>query len=367
MIRVLFFLLLVYNTAYSQVDLKKGLRAHYPYDGNFNDVSGNNNNPFYNNATLTADRFGKANSAVHFNGKDQYIRIPNYPSLNTKDQITISVWVRPTGFYRDICHASSIVTKGGGNYEPGDYALRFDDALFTNGTGCSDTIPDEIHQNFRGTGTALIAYSPLIVKNEWYAVTYTNDGKTARLYVNCELKYSVPFHETFSNHHDLYIGRTNDEFFNFWMNGDLDDLRIYDRALNADEINALCGKKAEVKKPEVKLEQRKTELMQELEVEHNEVSITLYDNGTVDGDSITLVYNDSIITTHKLLTEQPLTYVIKIAPGAARNELLMYAENMGSIPPNTAMMIIYDGNKRHEVSIRSSDKTSGMVKFKLLE
>jgi hypothetical protein len=87
----------------------------------------------------------------------------------------------------------------------------------------------------------------------------------------------------------------------------------------------------------------------------------------VDGDSITLIYNDSILTTHKMLTEKPLTFWIKIKPGSERNELQMYAENLGSIPPNTALMVIYDGNKRYEVNIKSTEKTNGSVSFKLRE
>ncbi|MBK6635729.1 MAG: hypothetical protein IPG38_16860 [Chitinophagaceae bacterium] len=54
------------------------------------------------------------------------MRIPNKPSLNFSDQISLSVWVRPTGFYYDICHASHHFSKGGGNYNPGNYAPRFD-------------------------------------------------------------------------------------------------------------------------------------------------------------------------------------------------------------------------------------------------
>jgi hypothetical protein len=45
----------------------------------------------------------------------------------------------------------------------------------------------------------------------------------------------------------------------------------------------------------------------------------------------------------------------------------MYAENLGSIPPNTALMVIYDGNKRYEVNIKSTEKTNGSVSFKLRE
>jgi hypothetical protein len=368
--------LLLSQICAAQVNLDKGLQAYYPFDGNANDASGNNNNPVFNNATITTDRFGKPNSAYHFNGVYQYIRIPNTPSLNLKNQISISAWVRPTGFYYGICHASQIISKGGGNYSPGYYALRFDDALFSGGTGCDGGLCDTLHQSFRGTGTVLEPYAgDFIKKDKWYHVLYSNDGKTAKLYVDCELKYSVAFPETFTSNEDLFFGKSDDSFFPFWLNGDLDDIRIYNRALSDLEIFALCSDTPVVKKTEptvtlqkpITIEKRNNELIKEFVVDHDSISVTLYDNGVVDGDSITLIYNDSILATHQLLTEKPLTFYIKIAPGNQRNELQMYAENLGSIPPNTALMVIYDGNKRYEVNIKSTEKTNGSVSFRLRE
>jgi len=375
MIRLLFCFLLIIGNATAQVNLEKGLQAYYPFNGNADDASGNNNHPVFNNATITADRFGKPNSAWHFNGAFQYMRIPNSPSLNFNNLISLSVWVRPTGFYHDICHASQVISKGGGNYNPGNYALRFDDALYTMGSGCNGAACDSVHQNFRGTGTVLSPYGgDFIKKNQWYNVLYTNDGKTAKLYVNCELKYSVVFPETFTNEEDLFFGKSDDPYFPFWLNGDLDDIRIYNRTLTDEEIYSLCNEIKEPIKPKpvvlekpVELEKRDNELIKEFLVDHDSISVTLYDNGVVDGDSITLIYNDSVLTTHRLLTEKPLTFFIKIAPGNQRNELQMYAENLGSIPPNTALMVIYDGEKRYEVNIKSTEKTNGSVSFKLRE
>jgi Concanavalin A-like lectin/glucanases superfamily len=373
--------LLIAQFCSAQVSLDKGLQAYYPFNGNANDASGNNNNPTFNNATITADRFGNPNSAYHFNGLYQYMRIPNKPSINFKNEITLSVWVRPTGFYYGICHASQLISKGGGNYNDGNYALRYDDALFSGGKGCDGGRCDTLHQNFRGTGTVLKPYGgDFIKKGKWYNVLYTNDGKTARLYVDCLLKYTVTFPETFTNTEDLFFGKSDDDLFPFWFNGDLDEIRIYNRALNNQEITSLCSDSILVKKvgkpdsviiPPVKtvpvLEKRDNELMKEFTVDHDSISVTLYDNGIVDGDTITLVYNDSILTTHKMLTEKPLTFWIKIKPGNQRNELQMYAENLGSIPPNTALMVIYDGTKRYEVNIKSTEKTNGSVSFKLRE
>ena len=373
--------LLMTEFCFAQVNLKQGLQAWYPFNGNANDESGNNNNPVKNNATITSDRFGNTNSAYHFNGLYQYIQIPNKPSLNFGKEISLSVWVRPTGFYYGICHASQLISKGGGNYNPGNYALRFDDALYSAGNGCNGSKCDTLHQNFRGTGTVLKPYpGDFIKKNKWYNVLYSNDGKTAKLYVDCELKYSVTFPETFTNNEDLFFGKSDDEFFPFWLNGDLDEIRIYNRALHADEIFSLCNEKEEPKKidtiktveliapaKEVILEKRNNDLVREITVDHDSISVTLYDNGDIDGDSITLIYNDKILTTHQRLTDKPLTFFIKIAPGNSRNELVMYAENLGSIPPNTALMIIYDGTKRYELNINSTKNSNGSVSFKLRE
>ncbi len=370
--KALFICLLLVNAAgFAQVNLKEGLVAYYPFSGNAVDESGNNNDPVFNNATLTADRFGNPNSAYHFNGINSYMKIPNRPGINMSNQVTLSAWVRPTGFYYGVCHASCILSKGLGNYMPGDYALRFDDALYSKGNGCADTICDTVHQNFRGTGTTMEPYTPFINKDKWYSVTYTNDGTTAKLYVDCKLAYSIKFPETFTNNLDLYFGRVNDEFFPFWFNGDLDEVRIYSKALDSAAIFALCNTKPPMVKPveavkPVVLEERKKELVRQITVDHDSVTVTLYDNGVVDGDSVTLIYNKAIITQHLRLTEKPVTFTIKI-DAAGKNELQMYAENMGSIPPNTALMVIYDGNKRYEVTIRSTEKTNGAVSFKLKE
>ncbi|MGG9964516.1 LamG domain-containing protein [Ferruginibacter sp. SUN106] len=384
-----FILLLLCNTGFAQVNITKGLKAYYPFNGNANDASGNNNNPVFNNATLTSDRIGNPNSAYHFNGINTYIQIPNNPSLNFGNQVTLAVWVRPTGFYYDICHASSIILKGTADYYPGNYALRFDDALFTGSKGCSgDPLTDSVHLNFRGTGTSQIPYTPYIKKNQWYSLVYTNDGTTAKLYVDCELKYAINFKETFTNNDDLLFGKTNDPIFPFWLNADIDDVRIYDRALNTNEIFALCKEEKKkdtnkapepVKAPfidtiktsttpkETPLEKRNNELVKQITVEHDSVSVTLYDNGEIDGDSVTLIYNNKIITTHQRLSDKPITFNLKVEPGNNRNELVMYAENLGSIPPNTALMVIYDGKKRYELNISSTKDSNGVVAFRLKE
>ena len=123
---ILPFLLIICTLCYGQVDLNLGLRAYYPFSDNATDVSGNNNNPVFNNATLTADRLGNPNSAYHFNGVDNYMKILSSTSINTSNKLSLVAWVKPQGFYMGTCHGNSIMMKGDADYLTGNYLLRFD-------------------------------------------------------------------------------------------------------------------------------------------------------------------------------------------------------------------------------------------------
>lgn len=242
--RTLFFCLLVSNSLFAQVNLNQGLVAYYPFTGNANDQSGNNNNPSFNNATLTSDRFGNPNSAYSFDGSGSYIQIPNSASLNLGNQISLCAWVKPEGYYSGTCHGNSILMKGDGDYLPGNYHLRFDDNGYTDGQNCVNPITDEAHENFYGVNTGVPAggYNPFIQIGQWYSVVFTYDGVTAKLYVNCELVITNQITtSSFSNAYDLFLGRLNDPQYPYWLNGVLDEVRIYNRAINQDEVKAYGG------------------------------------------------------------------------------------------------------------------------------
>jgi hypothetical protein len=71
--------------------LNDGLVAYYPFNGNANDESGNGNHGTVHGATLTADRFGNANSAYKFNGTDDRIVVVSNALLNPVDQLSIAI------------------------------------------------------------------------------------------------------------------------------------------------------------------------------------------------------------------------------------------------------------------------------------
>jgi hypothetical protein len=116
-----------------------------------------------------------------------------------------------------------------------------------------------------------------------------------------------------------------------------------------------------------KLETRTKQLIKLIEVPESSFKIDLYDNGQVDGDTISVFFNGKLIVSSKRLSTTPITLNVKLDPDKVENELVMYAENLGSIPPNTALMVVTVGDKRYEVNITSTDKTNGTVRFKLKE
>ncbi|HPH86333.1 MAG TPA: hypothetical protein PLC48_12775 [Ferruginibacter sp.] len=110
-------------------------------------------------------------------------------------------------------------------------------------------------------------------------------------------------------------------------------------------------------------EKRNNTVLKTIKVENKKVRVDLYDNGEVDGDSISLFYNGKLLLSHKRLSEKPITLDISVDDDKEMNELVMYAENLGTIAPNTALMIVTDGPKRYEVRITSDLQKSGVINF----
>ena len=98
-----------------------------------------------------------------------------------------------------------------------------------------------------------------------------------------------------------------------------------------------------------------------------EIKVDFYDNGEIDGDTISVFFNDKLILSRQRLTDKPLSVMIKLDPGRDMNELVMYADNLGSIPPNTALMVAVIDGKRNEVYITSTEKSSGTIRFRRKE
>jgi hypothetical protein len=115
--------------------------------------------------------------------------------------------------------------------------------------------------------------------------------------------------------------------------------------------------------PEV-LKTRENALAQTITVNTEQVTIKLYDNGEIDGDSISVFVDKQLKLSHKRLSASPIVLTLDFDASDTEHEVIMVAENMGRIPPNTSLMVITAGDKRYQVQITSTEQKNAMVRFK---
>lgn len=107
---------------------------------------------------------------------------------------------------------------------------------------------------------------------------------------------------------------------------------------------------------------RKTVVIRSIDFKSDSLTLSLFDNGIVDGDTVSVVLNGQVIIPKLGLTEKAYRKVIQIPPGMGDSlQLVMYAENLGTIPPNSGLLIIEDGSNRYEVGFEGDMKKSSAV------
>lgn len=101
----------------------------------------------------------------------------------------------------------------------------------------------------------------------------------------------------------------------------------------------------------------------EIEVDSGMIRLDFYDNAEIDGDSITLLVNNKVLLANQLLSLKPITSQIKIDPEHSFQEIEMRAENLGRIPPNTALLIVTAGKNKYRLYLTSTATKSAKVRF----
>lgn len=110
-------------------------------------------------------------------------------------------------------------------------------------------------------------------------------------------------------------------------------------------------------------ENRKIIITKDLNVFSDTIKIDLYDGSIIDDDTVSVMYNHQILADKIKLTQYPASFTIKLSKTSATHLLVLKAENLGSIPPNTGVMIVYDGDNRHEIFFSNSLQVSTGVLF----
>ena len=106
--------------------------------------------------------------------------------------------------------------------------------------------------------------------------------------------------------------------------------------------------------------ERKVNVVRTVQVNTDSITIRVYDNGVIDGDVVSVVYNDNVIIDKLSLISR--AYTVKIPVKLEGNNMLVFhAHNLGEFPPNTAKLEIIYGNKREELTISSDYTISSSV------
>jgi curved DNA-binding protein CbpA len=205
-----------------QAQRSEGLVAEWHFEGDAKDSSGNRNDGA-NGATFVEGRFGKA---LDLNERNNYIAIPNSQSLNPT-QITVETWVKfnrlsPIGHWDN----QFLIAKGNDRTR-GSYYLSQNHDQFHFYIGANGI--DQVYSH---------TSSQNLETNRWYHVTGTYDGLNIIIYVNGVLQGKTSANVTIGNSESLYFGYQKLPQWEYYLDGSLDDVRIYNRALSAEEIKA---------------------------------------------------------------------------------------------------------------------------------
>lgn len=216
--------------AYSQ-DLTSNLKVCMPFNGNANDVSGSGNNGTISGSTLTTDRFGNALSAYQFNGTSNYISIANFANVAPTNELTISMWAKSDQTTSNCLFMLS----------PDNVADRcVGCAQYANG-GSTMMIWD--YGDLSSGGRTVASAIPIDLSG-WHHYVYitSQSGNKKQMYLDGVLKSNAAYGLSCSNKNlPFFIGAATDGGAggSIRFHGKIDDVCIYNRALNTNEVSAL--------------------------------------------------------------------------------------------------------------------------------
>ena len=213
--------------------LTQGLVGYWPFCGNANDDSGNGNNGTVNGATLTTDRFGNANSAYSLVSQNSnYLEISNSPLLNPISSISLSSWVKLNSYIDN----QVFVSKGNTNQ-----SLPYMSYTLKMGDNTSINSKAQFQLSINGIKQVLMTNSTIPLSN-WIYITGTYDGNVMKIFVNGVLDNSLSISGSISSFNtNLNFGRWAPGVPNNpqYLNGFIDDIGIWNRALTEQEITNL--------------------------------------------------------------------------------------------------------------------------------
>ena len=219
-IQLITFILAIGFSSFAQtVDLEKGLIAHYPFNGNANDESGKGNNGTVYSASLTNDRNGKSNSAYYFNGRNAKITFRTN-SINS-NTYSISAWIK--------------TSNAGSSYR----------GIVVKQLAVGLLLKDNRLMSFDWKKRIDKNSNISISDNSWHLVSLVLNSGIIKFYIDGKFRTSSSF-SIHSQSEKFIIGSGGYKQEDQYFKGYIDDITIYNRALNEAEIQALYNDQEKV-------------------------------------------------------------------------------------------------------------------------
>lgn len=225
------------NNLNAQVNLNQGLAAYYPFNGNVKDSTVNGNDGTIMGApSLTSNRWNQPNTCYRFNGNGDYIRVPDDSTLKPAVALTISAWV--------LCEDTSswnvvACKRAAHNENPYNSYILYASGSANKPQNWSFIVSTSKNTSFDVTQTSQIKTS------QWVHLVGTYDSSTAngpnlKLFVDGQLVSSrIATGSVYYSDSSLRIGMAIPGPSTQYFKGKIDDVRIYSRAINAQEVTAL--------------------------------------------------------------------------------------------------------------------------------
>jgi hypothetical protein len=232
--KLLLLISILYSITTNAQMSSSGLVLYYPFNGNANDASGNGNNGVVHGPVLCTDRFGNANSAYHFDGVNDYIKLENPKGLSSLN-FTYSFWVKINQLPEN--YGCNFIMELGSPYSMGPAIAinnNYPSVNQTSGWSVNSSNIEAPRINFQ---TGLLPET-----NVWNNIVLVRNDSSVCFYENGILLNEVQTNNALPLYNDLFelfIGTRSQLLSDFYFNGSMDDIRIYNKALDSVEISNL--------------------------------------------------------------------------------------------------------------------------------
>lgn len=207
-----------------------GLVGFYPLNGDVNDYSGNGNNGVNQGATVAPDRFGNGAGAYYFDGAGAFISVASDSAIEPDSFVSVSIWVKAEDH---TVRQSPLCKRLFHNANPyNSYVITSTDV------GPTQKWAFGVAGMTAGTGVG--GTDPAAMTTTWTHIVGTYDGANVRLYINGTLvstmaKTGLLGYTDSTLRIGLAIPGSSLQYFKGWI----DDVRIYGRAITANEVSTL--------------------------------------------------------------------------------------------------------------------------------